>query len=384
MRPLRPDRLVVVAPHLVAAEGRDQFAVPLPTALAQMAGRAEVCRLDPLPVQPTPESAFLGLAPGEVKLAPGPLTVAALRRDPPGDSVQFHLSLMSVDADGVASTVATPLDERDVREVMEAARRLDTARLTVLPGEQTDHALVWEEGSLDLGVASPADVAGDRVRGHLPEGDGETLLRRFIDDSVNLLDGLEANHRREGEGAPKLNLLWPWGFGFRTAVPNLGLRRGEPAVVHSASLRLDGLARLVGYLHTPRAAFRRGLFASELALRQVRPDGRLHIVVFPGFDEVQRHGRLDEGAWALDMLSRELADAWTGTPESPTEVAFLAPGGHTSPDTPPADASPLGLAFHYRSWDTASARSPFDPKVLDDPRVPRKATWDAARVIMEP
>jgi len=383
VRPPQPDRLVIVAPHLVAAEGHDQFLRPLPAAMRQMVEQAQVFRLQPMPPQPTPESAFLGLAPGDVRLARGPLTVAALRRDPPSDSVQFHLSLMSVDEAGLAASVPTPLPAEDVRLAMEAAQRLDTSRLTVLLGEQTDHALVWEKGSLDLGTTPPSEVAGQPIHQHLPEGDGETLLRRFIDDSVNLLDGLELNRRREGDGLPKLNLLWPWGFGFRTAVPNLALRRGEIVTVHSASLRLEGLCRLVGYQHTPRMGFSRGLFAAGAALRGIRPDKSLHLVLLPGFDEVQAHGRVDEGAWALDMVSRELLDHWSGTAEHPTEVLFLAPGGAVSPEASPSQASEQGLGFIYRSWSPASTGFPFDDRVFDDPRVPVRTVWEATRAIME-
>ncbi|MBS1709651.1 MAG: hypothetical protein JSS65_13140, partial [Armatimonadetes bacterium] len=243
------DRLVIVAPWLVAAEGHEQFLDPLPSAMRQMVEQAKVFRLQPMQRQLTPEASFLGLPPDLVRLAPGPLLVSALRHDPPMDSVQFQTTLMSLDADGLARPIASQLGQEEVREVTGQAKRLDTRTLTFLPGEGTEHALVWEKGSLDLGTTTPAELSGKAIKRHLPEGDGEPILRRFIDDSVDLLGDLEINRRREGEGEPKLNLLWPWGFGFRTPVPNLALRSGEVAQVHSDSMRLEGLTRLVGHDH---------------------------------------------------------------------------------------------------------------------------------------
>ncbi len=378
----RPDRLIVVAPHLVAGEGREQFLSPLPVAMRRMAESSPVFRLAPMGRQTTPEAAFLGIPPDVVKLAPGPLTVAALRQDPPSDSVQFHVSLMSLDEGAAARSLST-ISPQDLASILAEAKRLDTSRLTFLAGEGADHALVWESGSLDIGVVTAADLEGRFLHECLPEGDGELLLRRFIDDSVNLLDNLEVNRRREGEGLPKLNLLWPWGQGFRTAVPNLALRRGEVATVHSPSMRLDGLTRLAGYRHENRRGYLQGMFASEAAMTSVRPDGATHVVVIPGFGEVQRHGRVDEGAWALDTVSRTLLEGWAGGIEHPTEVLLLAPGGVVDEATAPEAASAEGLGFHYRSWAADEAVYPFDPRVFDDARVPVRHVWEAVRSIME-
>ena len=95
----------------------------------------------------------------------------------------------------------------------------------------------------------------------LPEGDNEPALRRFIDDSINLLSELEFNAERLDKGLLPVNLLWPWGQGIRTDVPNLALMRGAPATVLSDSLRLEGVARLAGYRPLGRSWLGNGMNA---------------------------------------------------------------------------------------------------------------------------
>ena len=112
----------------------------------------------------TPEAAWLGLRPESLVLQDGPLMVSALGADPPDGSVHFHLSLMSLIA-GVASTPSVAVPAQHVKTLMEAARQLNTRRLTIVEGEGFDHALVWEEGSLELGTVPRSALEGKEISG---------------------------------------------------------------------------------------------------------------------------------------------------------------------------------------------------------------------------
>lgn len=317
------------------------------------------------------EAGWLGVRPGTVGMAQGPLTVAALGYEPPERSVHFHLSLMSVGEDGALGLVSDDLLAEDVRAVMDAAERLATKRLTPVRGRGVDHGLVWEDGSLDLGVTSSGEAAGRDWRSVLPEGDGERILRGFIDDSLNLLSGLEFNRRRVGEGLAPLNILWPWGFGFRQALPNLALRRGDAVTVWAEDLRLEGLVRLSGY-RFGEGRLRRGVHTTEEAW------GRLAgvsagVLVSPRSEEMRRLGRLEELEFEMrTMAERFLEPLWAKREAEPFVLGIFGPGVD--------GGAGLGLMVDSRAGGLGPV--PFDERVWDDPRVPEMALWETVERVL--
>src|SRR5207302_8210503 len=205
-------RTVMIIPDLVSLEGSDSALGQRLPALARFTESGELVKCTPVPIdeapadlgpwdakrmvaQSTREAAWLGMDPRRVVLQDGPLIVSALAADPPSGSVHFHLSLMSLET-GAARRLSVRVPALHLTAVLEAAKKLNTKWLTVVNGEDADHGLVWEEGSLELGVAPAFAIEGRSINELLPEGDGENMLRRFIDDSVNLLSGLPINFVR--------------------------------------------------------------------------------------------------------------------------------------------------------------------------------------------
>ncbi len=373
-----PPRVVLVVPHLVSRPEQDSPLRPLPNGLSQMAENGRVVRLRPMAREKTPEAAWLGLNPRSLRLEEGPLTVSALGFDPPERSVQFALTLGSVDGAGMLRQVEPTPDDETVTIVMREAARLATPKLTLLAGEGLDHALVWEDGSLELGTTPPGEAAGSPVLDRAPQGDGEPLLRRFIDDSVNLLSELEVNRVREEEGLAPLNVLWPWGQGYREPTPNLALRRGEIGFVMSGSMRLQGLTRLCGYLHGERSAFGRGLRVNMEMLADEARSRSLAIALLQNVEEMQRHERLDEIAWVLSELDKKLAQPLLADQaERPFRMALIAPGGWTGSGEPPERASAEGLALLYDSRRREANSTPFDERALGESRVPMLHAYEA-------
>jgi 2,3-bisphosphoglycerate-independent phosphoglycerate mutase len=324
----------------------------------------------------TPEAAWLGLRPESLTMQDGPLMVSALGADPPDTSVHFHLSLMSVD-NGVASTPTVAVPAEHVKTVMEVARQLNTRKLTIVEGEGFDHALVWEEGSLEIGTVPRSGVEGKDIAGLLPEGDGEPMLRRFIDDSNNLLSSLELNHERQQEGLPPLNLLWPWGQGFRVPVPNLAIRRGEPCMVASNSLRLQGLARLAGYRHANRSAFGRGIKINLPEILKVVQSSFSSIVYLDTFTWLRSYQRLEEAEWFTNEIDKHLLQPLVDlSRREALTLTLVAPGGYTG-EISPADASAEGLVVRYATDVLAKSTMPFDERALDERHLSRTTPWDA-------
>ncbi len=317
----------------------------------------------------TPEAAWLGLDPERIRLAQGPLTVAAFGYEPPDRSVHFHLSLLALDGEGKVSVPEFEIADEQARAVLDVATRLNTRSLSVLEGERADHALVWENGSLDMATRRPREAIGAPLRDSLPEGDGESLLRRLIDDSVNLLSELPFNLQRVDEGRPMLNLLWPWGQGIREPVPNLALARGEPVWVESRSLRLEGLARLARYKHGVRNALGKG---TNLRLERLLETANLRQTSILFVDEIARfraESRFEEAAWLTSELDRRLLSPLLKMHlEHRGLLAILAPS--TRPDA-------RGLALWVESGKMVERPLPFDERALEERGLTERAAWRA-------
>ncbi len=189
------------------------------------------------------ESAILGHS--NLVLDQGPLTVAALGWNPPEGSTHFHLSLLSLVGNVVHYPMALPTP-KEAKVIERQLALLNTKNLTILIGEGLDHALICEK-RIEIRTAKPSQAVQNGLVASLPEGDSENELRRFIDDSVNVLAEQEFNCRRIDHGIAPINLCWPWGQGERQRIPSRAFELGSPLMVRTNSLALRGLAKLSGF-----------------------------------------------------------------------------------------------------------------------------------------
>jgi hypothetical protein len=364
-------RSILILPEWLVP-GRDDSALrqSLPT-LAAMAEMGVLSRLAPVPKVESPEALWLGLSPGQAQMRQGPLTVSALGADPPERSTHFHLSLLS-HTDGVATHPHLEVPELELRALFSEIWKLNSRSLTIGQGENLDHGLVWE-GLGDLGDTSASEVDGKPIRAHLPEGDAESLLRRLIDDSLNLLSEHPVNQQREEEGLPPLNLLWPWGHGVRVPVPNLILRRGEPAEVFSSSLRMAGLTRLTGYRHADRRDFGRklGLRLEWLAERVLAAP--LSIALVESFEDLPVPAKLEERHWLTRELdARLLAPLFAEALRRTARITVLAPS---------IDG---GLGLEFETGRSGAGRFPFDERAMDEKELPTVDVWERVEEALRP
>lgn len=294
------------------------------------------------------EVELVGLEPS-FQMNQGPLTVAGLGADPPSRSVHFHISTLSVAGDRGGLPPYEIPEELDA-PLKTALERLNTKSLIAVPGRGQDHGLVWENGSIDLETVPASDLIAGSLVSALPQGDGEFKLRRFIDDSINLLGDQEFNLIRQEEGLPPLNMFWPWGQGFRRDLPNLALRRGAVASFWSNSLRLAAVSRLSGYQHADRLTFGRGTSVRlEQLFKWFRAD-EISVATIGEFATWRESGSHEEYEWLLKEVEARLEPYLAGT----RRLAVLAPG------------SP-GLGFVYDPERRVNGRYPFDERTLEEP-----------------
>lgn len=326
-----------------------------PAGLKYLAEVGETFRLAPIGASFEAEVVGLGL---DYEIASGPLVVAGFDWQPPNRSVHFEMNLLSVNEEGIVESVDQVTDE-EARILSAEFAQLETKKLFPRWGEQTTHGLVWEDGSIDLGCATATEAHGHHWEARLPEGDGELILRTLIDDSLNLLDGLELNQRRFDEGKPKANLLWPHSFGFRPELPNLPLRRGEIATILSDDVRLEGIARLVGYRHRERTIFRQGVHVSGKALRGMCVSDGMEILVDRGLGGMLVSNRGEEARYAVEKFDEGI---WE-------RIAIgLRDGEMVSGAILCPRFADVGLGLIFGSGVTGNS-VPFDSRAWDDRRL---------------
>lgn len=90
-----------------------------------------------------------------------------------------------------------------------------------------------------LETVAPERVAGRDVRDAMPAGEAGRLWRTLINEIQMQLFEHPVNQRREAQGLPAVNSVWPWGWGRAPSVPAARYRS-----VTADSPEVRGLARL--------------------------------------------------------------------------------------------------------------------------------------------
>ena len=309
-----------------------------------------------------PELEWIGLKSDSPYVAEGVFAVSAFGADPPESSVQLCLTLMSTD--GKASRPATFAPDNEVlQEIWKRSLCLETSRLKLVKGVGVDHGLVWEDGSIDLKCFTPEELTHCGLSQALPEGDGESMLRRLIDDSINLLSELEVNRIRQEEGVEVLNLLWPWGPGFRPGLPNLTIERGMSVQIESPSIRLKGLSRLVGYRHGDPWSLGTGTNLKLERIAESLQKAPMGLAVIPTIGEFRRKEKHEEASWlGHEVLSRLVKPLLSLKEEERIRILLIA-----------TQASGDGLAIDFRSDAIRENREiPFSAEALEERSLPKK------------
>lgn len=354
-------RTILVVPGLVGQPGEFSATSSLPN-LASLAAESDVSRLGQEPPEGLRQASWLGLDPASHTVADGPLLVAGLGEKPPERAVCLVATWGTL---GSTLADAPLLEPHEEAEASSAMRRLQTTRLFWLTGEQPHNALVWLDGPIDFATIPFEEAVGHEYQTQWPSGDGEQVLRQFIEDSHELLSALEFNRRRQDAGIPSVDVVWPWGQGWIPRMPNLALRY-PPVTVHTDSLRVRGLCRLTGL--TSKRALPRGLGDDWGFVRDL---GSTSLVVIEAFATLRREGRWEELEWLAKRLDTHLFDMFRPLRSSAgSHLVILSPS-----DTGP------GLMLE-RSADSRGGTTPFDERALEDAGRAGRTTWDVVARVM--
>ena len=290
--------------------------------------------------------------------------------------VAFRCSLISTDGDTLLDYSAGHITTEEARPLIELANaKLGTRSLTLFPGVSYRHILRWTDGSSDVLTHPPHENMQKRLMDIYPQGDGETRLRNFIQDSLNLLDDLPYNRQRRSEGKPPANMLWPWSPGRTPLLPTFFARRNATGAVISAVDVVRGLGRLTGLevVHVPGAT---GYFdtnyqgKAEYALEALNRHDFVWVHV-ESPDEAGHAGSIDEKIRAIENFDNLVVGTLLDGMRKLDDFRLLCVPDHKTPVATRGHAvGPVPfLLFDSRRGLRGGGHLPFDERALADTKV---------------
>ena len=210
-------------------------------------GAVQVTPPDMYPGSDAANMALLGYDPTLYYTGRGPIEAAAMGIPLDARDVAFRCSLISTDGETLVDYSAGHITTEEARPIIELAnQKLGTQSLKLYPGVSYRHILRWKDGPIHVKTSPPHESMGKKLTKIYPIGDGESKIRHFIDDSLNLLDNLPFNRQRREEGKLPANMLWPWSPGRTPELPSFLQKRGVSGGVISGVDVVRGLGKLTG------------------------------------------------------------------------------------------------------------------------------------------
>lgn len=212
-----------------------------------LVGAVQVTPTDMYPGSDAANMALLGYDPKKFYTGRGPVEAAAMGIPMEAKDVAFRCSLITTDGETLIDYSAGHIATEDSKPIIEYANeKLGTRAMKLFPGVSYRHILRWSEGPVEVQTHPPHESMGKKLAEIYPVGDGDTKIRKFIDDSINLLDNHPYNRRMRDEGKPVANTLWLWSPGRAPLLPSFFQKRGMTGAVISAVDVVRGLGVLSG------------------------------------------------------------------------------------------------------------------------------------------
>ena len=254
---------------------------------------------------------ILGYDPHRYHTGRAPLEAASLDVPLNPNDVAFRCNLVSTDGETMLDHSGGEIPTPEAQVLVAALNeKLATPRVQFYPGVSYRHIMAWRDGPVEVQTVPPHDILGQPIEPHLPMGDGDSMLRQLMFDSLEILDQHDINKRRRDQGRLPANMAWLWGQGRACSLPSFPLQRGAPGVAIAAVDLIRGVAKAAGLaapvvpgatgnLDTDFGAKAR---AALLALDQVG----FVVVHVEAPDEAAHQGTAERKVWAIERIDELL------------------------------------------------------------------------------
>ncbi|MCI1268602.1 MAG: cofactor-independent phosphoglycerate mutase [Ruminococcus sp.] len=124
------------------------------------------------------------------------------------------------------------------------AEKLDSDEFKFYSGVSYRHCLIWNNGTLDIGVMTPPhDITGKPIKEYVPKHPNAQKLYALMKKSYDLLKNHPINAARVQRGLRPANSIWLWGEGVRANLDDFREKFGLSASMISAVDLLKGIGK---------------------------------------------------------------------------------------------------------------------------------------------
>ena len=330
-------------------------------------GAVRVTPPDMYPGSDAANMALLGYDPREHYTGRGPVEAAALEIPMDPRDVAFRCSLVTTDGERLLDYSGGHISTEDARPLIELA--IPLAALPCLHVSYR-HILLWNDGPVEVRTHPPHESMNEPLEQIMPVGDQDTKLRRFIWDSLELLDNHPYNKKRRDEGKPTANTLWPWGQGRAPKLQSFLRRHGTTGAVIAGVDVIRGLGRLTGLevINVPGAT---GYFDTDY---QAKARAAVEAVSRHDFvwihveapDEAGHAGDIDEKIRAIENIDNLIVGPLIEAMKKLDDIRILIVPDHATPvHTRGHKIGPVPFLL-FDSRDLRANNVPFDERALDE------------------
>ena len=299
---------------------------------------------------------ILGYDPRRYHTGRAPLEAASLDVPLDPDDVAFRCNLVACNGETMLDYSAGEIPTSEAHALIALIdERLATKQVQFYPGVSYRHVMVWRGGSPEVETTPPHDIIGQPIASHLPQGEGESLLRSLMFDSLEILDRHDINRRRRDQGLPPANMIWLWGQGRTCRLPAFAVARGAPGAVIAAVDLVRGVGKCAG-LAAPRVPGATGNLDTDFSAKgeaalEALAEYSFVVVHIEAPDEASHQGSPERKVWAIEQIDRHI-------------VAPLAESLR-----PLSESRIMIVADHYTKIATRThAREPVPFAILGPPR----------------
>lgn len=320
--------------------------------------------------------ALLGYDPARFYTGRGPIEAAAMGVPMNPDDVAFRCSLVSTDGERLLDYSGGNISTEDARVLIELLeQKLSTPRIHFFPGVGYRHVMRWSGGSTEVICTPPHEMVGKPLKSHYPQGDGETILRRLIEDSYELLSAHPINCRRIDEGKLPANMIWLWGQGRTPRLEPFALRWRLTGAVIAAVDVVRGLGVLAG-LEVPTVPGATGYVDTnyrgkgEYALRMLEKHDFVYVHI-EAPDEAGHHGDIEAKIWSIEQIDQHIVGQIVeGLQAQAMPFRLMVVPDHFTPIAKRTHAEGHVPFLLYDSQRPRTSPYPYDESLLQEPNLP--------------
>ncbi len=334
--------------------------------------------------------ALLGYDPRSHYTGRGPIEASAMGVPLEPTDVAFRCSLISTDGERLLDYSGGGISQEEARPLIELLdQKLGTPRIRFFVGVGYRHVMRWSGGPVEVVCTPPHEMQGERLADHYPEGEGESTLRRLIEDSYEILDAHPINRRRHQEGKPPANMVWLWGQGRAPKLQPFTLRWGKTGAMVAevdvvkglgvlAGLEVPTIPGATGYVDTDYRAI------GQYAVQMIQKHDFVYVHI-EAPDEAGHHGDAEAKTWAIEQIDQQtLAPIVSHLNAQGTPFRLMVVPDHFTPVAKRTHAEGAVPFLLYNSQNRRTNRLPYDESILDNPSIPYvEEGWRLIEMLLE-